>query len=251
MEWGYYQHQRNFSTPRSQIPPTAWYARTFRLRHCILSIWSWEGDGIKGIEVCRHTGLYAVIGEEGSTLAQLMEAGRKFICSLCGIAEDTDMSFVRYTLYSRRTRGKAVSIKTLPPTDGNLTYHILRAHYQVMLWKAANQQSPPVVDMTDFGWEFNSGTDSAPSPCIARGPAAPPALMDVINCQCKAVGKACITMACSCHSAGLSCTPYCFCAGETMCINPFTKHENATDNDDVDSAEEVDDVDVEDAGRTD
>ncbi len=145
------------------------------------------------------------------------------------------MASSRYALYSKRTRRKAVCIKTLPPTDGNLTYHILRAHYQVMLWKAADQQDPPVVDITDYGWEFVSGTGGVPTPCIARGPAAPPALMDVINCQCKAVGKACSSHACSCHSAGLSCTPYCFCVGEAACLSPFTKHdENYGSYDDVD-----------------
>ena len=41
--------------------------------------------------------------------------------------------------------------------------------------------------------------------------------------------------ACSCHSAGLSCTPYCYCVGEAMCFNPFTRHdENETRHDNED-----------------
>ena len=52
-----------------------------------------------------------------------------------------------------------------------------------------------------------------------------PALMDAINNQCNAVGKACSNRACSCHCEGLSCTPYCFCVGEAMDLNPFTKHD--------------------------
>ena len=51
------------------------------------------------------------------------------------------MASARYTLYTKRTREKAVCVKTLPPTDANLAYHILRAHYQVMLWKAADQHN--------------------------------------------------------------------------------------------------------------
>ena len=123
-------------------------------------------------------------------------------------------------------------------TDANLAYHILRAHYQVMLWKAAYQQTPPAVDIAAYGWELVSGAGCVPTPRIARGPAAPPALMDVINCQCKAVGKACISRACSCHSAGLSCTPYCYCVGEAMCFNPFTKHdENEVRHDNEDEGD--------------
>ena len=78
----------------------------------------------------------------------------------------------------------------------------MRAHYQVMLWKAADQQTPPAVEIAAYGWELVSGAGCVPTPRIARGPAAPPALMDVINCQCKAVGKACSSHACSCHSTG-------------------------------------------------
>ena len=99
------------------------------------------------------------------------------------------MASARYALYIKRTRGKAVCVKTLPPTDANLAYHILRAHYQVMLWKAADQQTPPAVDIAANGWELVSGAGCVPTPRIARGPAAPPALMDVINCLCEAVGK--------------------------------------------------------------
>ena len=110
-------------------------------------------------------------------------------------------------------------------TDANLSYHILRAHYQIMLRKAADQQTPPFVDIAAYGWELVSGAGRVPTSRIARGPAAPPALMDVINCQCKAVGKACSSHECSCHFAGLSCTPYCYCVGEVMCFKPFTKHD--------------------------
>ena len=89
-----------------------------------------------------------------------------------------------------------------------------------MPWKAADQQTP--------------GAWRVPSPRVARGPGAPPALMDAINCQCKAVRKACSSHACSCNSEGLSCTPYCFCVGEAMFFNIFKHDENEAifDNED-------------------
>ena len=84
----------------------------------------------------------------------LLETGRKFICSLYGVAAGESMASARYALYTKRTRGKAVCVKTLPPTDANLAYHILRAHYQVKLWKTADQQIPPAVDIAAYGWEW-------------------------------------------------------------------------------------------------
>ena len=186
-----------------------------------------KATALKVLKSADHSGLYTVFGEQSGNHQQLLETGRKFICSLYGVAAGKSMASARYALYTKRTTGKVVCVKSLPPTDVNLSYHILRAHYQVMLWKAADQQT--------------AVAGCVPTPRIARGPAAPPALMDVINCQCSAAGKACSSHGCSCHSEGLSCTPYCFCVGETICFNIVTKHENEArfDNEDEgDSTEE-------------
>ena len=57
------------------------------------------------------------------------------------------------------------------------------AHLQTIKGKAVDQQGPPNVDITMFGWEV---TEGIPSPCIANGLHAPRGLIDVINCGCKA-----------------------------------------------------------------
>ena len=56
-----------------------------------------------------------------------------------------------------------------------------------MLWKAADQQGSRNVDFTKFGWEV---TEGIPSPCIVTGLHTPQGLIGVINCSCKAEGKA-------------------------------------------------------------
>ena len=56
----------------------------------------------------------------------------------------------------------------------------------MMLWKAADQQGPPQVDITQFGWEVQGGITSA---CIDAGLPAPRGFIDVINCGCKPEGK--------------------------------------------------------------
>ena len=126
-----------------------------------------------------HSGLYTVFGEQSANHQQLLETRRKFICSFYGVATDSSVVSVRYALYIKRTTGKAVYVKFFPPRDANWSYHILRSHYQVMLWKAAGCMS---------------------TPRITREPAAHPALMNVINCQCNAARKACCSHACSCYS---------------------------------------------------
>ena len=58
-----------------------------------------------------------------------------------------------------------------------------------------------------------------------------------MSCNVSHVGKACSSHACSSHTAGLSCTPYCYCVGEAMGFNPFTKHETEAGHDNEDEGD--------------
>ena len=70
-------------------------------------------------------------------------------------------------------------VMALPHTETNRYLHVRRAHLQMMLWKATDQQGPPNVDITKFGWEV---TEGIPSACIVTGLHAPQSLIYVINC---------------------------------------------------------------------
>lgn len=89
---------------------------------------------------------------------------------------------------------------------------MLRPHLQTMLWKAADKESGLQFNITEFGWEV---LNIVPSPVIASGPPAPPDLLKVIGCQCRAAENACAQANCSCFVSGLSCTLYCHCEGST------------------------------------
>ena len=83
-----------------------------------------------------------------------------------------------------------------------------------------------------------------------NGETAPPELIDVIRCQCKAQGKSCSTVTCVCHKEHLSSTSYCNCsaAGKVESCNPHTKIVTSNDDsngDEIDDAE-AQDFDVED-----
>ena len=124
-----------------------------------------------------------------------METGRRFFTAMYGQPKGTSMSLARYNLYTRK-KGKPLWIMALPPTEANLLLHMKRVHLQVTLWKAADRQGPPILDITKFGWDMKSGL---PSPSLDIGPAARDGLIDIISCGCKASGKACSTGGCSCN----------------------------------------------------
>ena len=154
-----------------------------------------------------------------ATQTELVEAVKPFVTALYSQDPGTSMEAAWFNLFTRKK--KSPNLMALPPTSGKLLQHTLRAHLQVMLWKAADQQGPPAqsTNITQFGWEIKDGIRV---PAVAQGDPAPPELINVIRCQCKVQGKKCSTMACGCHKEHIACTSYCNCGGNESCNNPFT-----------------------------
>ena len=178
-----------------------------------------------------------VLVEYNTTQSDMMEAGKKFFLSLYSQTKSLSLNQARHTIYSRKK--KPPKLKNLPPTDLNLALHVRSAHLQMLLWKAADKPSAPVLDITNYGWDTDNNTVM---PCISRDPVAPPGLLDVISCGCQAAGKACSQRNCSCVSAGLSCTAYCVCEGGDICCNPHSKDNDLDDEDDENETEQFSDI---------
>ena len=155
-------------------------------------------------------GLNTVLGEPDATHSDLKDTGTKFFIALYGQKKAKSMNNTRYQIYIRSK--KPPKLKKLPPTDANLMLHILRAHLQVMLWKAAGQREPPAEarDISKFGWEV--AKEGAVMPALAIQAVAPINLLDVTSCSCSTL-KVCSKGNCSCHAASISCTDYCKCEG--------------------------------------
>ena len=92
---------------------------------------------------------------------------------------------------------KQPKVMALPPTSAKIMQHMLRAHLQVMLWKAAEWEGPTDEprDNTNVGWMFRY---VIPVPVNVESDLTPP---DVIQCQCQAQGKKCSTEAYVCSGS--------------------------------------------------
>ena len=86
--------------------------------------------------------------EDNATSSDVMETGQMFVAAFYIQPLGTTISEARYRIYSWKT-GKPMRIMALPPTEASLHLHDRITHFQMMLWKAANQQGPPTVD---FRW---------------------------------------------------------------------------------------------------
>ena len=72
----------------------------------------------------------------------LIRTGQNFFAALYGQPKCSSMNTARYMIYTKK-KGKPPLVKSLPPTDKNLLLHMLRAHCQALLWKAADKQNAP------------------------------------------------------------------------------------------------------------
>ena len=135
-------------------------------------------SALKTLQAGDFPGLYSVLGELNATPAQLMDTGESFICALYGQPQGTPMSEARYNMYTKKC-GMPLKVTSLPPTQQNLFLHILRAHLQTILAKAANQVAPPKLHITKYGWEIK---DNIPVPSISDRPPGPKDLMDMVKC---------------------------------------------------------------------
>ena len=66
-----------------------------------------NATALKVLKSADDSGLYTVFGEQSANHQQLLKTGRKFICSLYGVAAGESMASARYALYTKRTTGEA------------------------------------------------------------------------------------------------------------------------------------------------
>ena len=88
------------------------------------------------------------------------------------------------------SRKKPQPLKKLPLTDINLQVHMLRAHFKMLLWKAADQMYPSVDarDIRRFGWDVKEC--GVVTPYVSNAPVAPQWLLDVMGCSRSSERKA-------------------------------------------------------------
>ena len=129
-----------------------------------------------------------------------------------GIQKSNSTNSARHLLFSKTWKPEA-----LPPTHDALRFHLMRVHYQAMIWRKANCPAPNLPTPTDSGWKKVA---SELKPELMSLSPIPKSCLEVISCGCK---KQCTTQRCKCRKAGLQCSAMCACHqqnnDESRCVN--------------------------------
>ena len=129
-----------------------------------------------------------VLRQPSITRVQLQKTACCFFLTLFGQKSCATMNDTRVHFYHRRK--KPPKLNKLPSTDANLELHVIQAHLQMLLWKAADQRDPPLEagNIANFDWNIEGSTTT---PAVSTAPVAPQALLAVVSCSCTADDKAC------------------------------------------------------------
>ena len=150
----------------------------------------------------------------------------EFICRIYSpTTNHTSIKDVRYRLFQKDIKDQ----DKLPPTQGCLTQHIKRAHYQSQVWYLADKASPNIPSPIENGWYKDPDSGNF-CPQLMTGDPLPPEFTEIVYCKC----KNCATTRCTCRSKQLTCTGACACSDD-ICHNPFTLIDDDDDDDDNES----------------
>jgi len=173
------------------------------------------------------------LGDLDAELPDVISEATAFFAACYGSQETEDMSAIRFDVWSSKMANKkltsAPELKTLPPTTVAFIQHVLRAHLQAAIWRAALDPDPPLIDPTSHGWSHEEVSSmllpvSLP-PDVIR---APDNVLKMIRCGCSSV-RPCAMNRCSCSAARLSCSLFCGCHGMEECQNDQTKSVSASE----------------------
>lgn len=123
------------------------------------------------------------------------------------------MSETRLQVWATKLGRGSLSSKLccLPPTSEAFAENVKRAHYQAIGWRSLEDNNPPDIDPTEFGWRKDEKTKSLhPVPLPDNTELAPELILRLIRCGCQSATP-CSTRMCSCKSANMNCTLFCNC----------------------------------------
>ena len=137
-------------------------------------------------------------------------------------------------------------IKTVPPTSEAFKENVLRAHFQVTVWKSAPETEPPSLDPTEYGWvpyvmkpQRLLHPHLTPTTLPSDVALAPPEVLELLRCGCS-TDEPCHSQECGCNSGQVPCTFFCACRGGPNCRNPYKIDKERASEDDSDDCAEAD-----------
>ena len=158
-----------------------------------------------------HHGLLSNLGI-GTLTETTTRSVEKFVCRMYDVLSADSVDAARHVLFCKAGKPEAMS-----PTSDALKFHLMRVHYQTMVWRYALNATPELPSPVGMGWKR---LDPGLQPILMSLDPIPKSCLELISCACR---KQCQTRRCKCRKSGLLCATICACQqqvdDQTTCLN--------------------------------
>ena len=146
----------------------------------------------------------------GDLTEETILSSETFVCRIYGVHKTDSVDAARHVLFSKTGKPEALS-----PTSDALRFHLMRVHYQTMVWRNAHCGVLELPAPVDMGWKHG---DSGLQPILMSLSPIPESCLEMISCACQ---KQCKTRRCKCRQSGLRCTAMCACQQQIDDQTPY------------------------------
>ena len=133
-----------------------------------------------------HHALLNGLGVGDVTKEKIMSS-EAFMCRMYNVQRTDSVDTARHLLFPKTAKPEA-----MPPTSDAFRFHLLRAHYQAMVWMKAFCPQPELPATTEMGWRV---CEAGLEPILMSLCPIPTSCLEIVACGCK---KQCQNRQCKC-----------------------------------------------------
>jgi hypothetical protein len=156
-----------------------------------------------------HHALLNELGVGDLTKEKIMSS-EAFMCRMYNVQRTDSVDTARHLLFPKTAKPEA-----MPPTSDAFRFHLMRVHYQAMVWINAFCPQPELPVPTEMEWRL---CEAGWELILMSLCAIPASCLEMVACGCR---TQCQTRRCKCRKSGLVCTSVCKCHqnSDDPCMN--------------------------------
>ncbi|KAG7164882.1 hypothetical protein Hamer_G017282 [Homarus americanus] len=170
-------------------------------------------DKVTAIQTLKSGHRFDKFGKIVAEITEVVSQATRFVAACYDSKVIHDMSTVRFNVWTSKMSNKrltsAPELRCFPPTTAAFELHVLRVHYQTMIWRTALEVGPPNHDPRQYRWSSDQASNLLlPVTLPLDVSPVPDSVQKLIKCSCS-TNLPCSTDRHSCVAAMLSCSIFC------------------------------------------
>ncbi len=113
----------------------------------------------------------------GELTEDTIQSSETLVCRMYNVHTTDSVDKARHLLFFKKGKPEA-----MPPTSDSFRFHVMRAHYQTMIWRNANCSTPELPAPSEMGWRHE---ESVLQPILMSLSPIPESCLEMITCKCQ------------------------------------------------------------------